>query len=117
MTKRDIFINEVNALIKKYGEDVFSEDAMTYFNVMSTESEEKKKFTENGKLVLQYMRDNEKDYDNLFQAKAMGEGMGISSRTVSGAMRKLKDNGYVESLGGKPATYAITELGRTVDFE
>ena len=76
----------------------------------------KPKFTENGKLVLQYMKDNKDNYNNLFKAKEIGEGLGISSRTASGAMRKLVTDGYIEKIGESPVVYSLTVAGIEVDL-
>ena len=70
---------------------------------------------ENGKLVLKYMQDNKENYNNLFKAKEIGEGLGISSRTASGAMRKLVTDGYIEKIGESPVVYSLTESGTEVD--
>ena len=71
---------------------------------------------ENGKLVLKYMQDTKDQYNNLFKAKEIGEGLSISSRTASGAMRKLVTDGYVEKIGSDPVVYSITEKGISVDL-
>jgi L-serine deaminase len=62
--------------------------------------------------VLKYMQEN---LDiQMFKAKDIAEGIGISSRTVSGAMRKLTTDGFVEKLGQDPVIYAITEEGKNI---
>ena len=63
------------------------------------------------------MQKNKDSYNNLFQSKTIGEAIGISSRTVSGAMRKLVTDGYVEKLGQNPVTYSLTNTGATVGFD
>ena len=49
-------------------------------------------------------------------AKDIGEGLFISSRAVSGAIRKLVTDGYVEKIGQDPVVYALTEKGKTVEI-
>lgn len=117
MSKKEMFVNEIEGLIAE-GKIELSEDASTYFEALKDGKgdKEKKQFTENGIMILQYMRDNKENYNNLFKAKDIGEGLGISSRTASGAMRKLVTDGYVEKLGDAPAVYALTESGETVDL-
>lgn len=123
MSKKEAFINEViaaiNGLEEKTPENYFSEDALIYFNAlkMSDDEKEKSTFTENGKLVLQYVKDHKNDYGNLFKAKDIGEGLGISSRTASGAMRKLVIDGFVEKMGSNPVVYSLTEKGEQVQIE
>lgn len=117
MTKKEKFISEVIAITGDAPEKVFSADALDFWNGLQiTGDSGKPKFTENGKLVLQYMKDNKDSYNNLFKAKEIGEGLGISSRTASGAMRKLVTDGYIEKMGDTPVIYALTEAGVAVDL-
>jgi len=119
MTKKEAFMTIVGKEIFEradiYAEnypDIY-EDARIYFeSLQSTKEEHKPKFTDNGKLILSYMKENVETYNNLFKAKDMGEGIGISSRSVSGSVRKLVTDGYVEKMGENPIVYALTELGR-----
>lgn len=120
MSKKEKFIHEVIAAIdgleEKTPERYFSEDALDFWNGLQVSGDkEKPKFTENGKLVLNYMKEHKDQYNNLFKAKDIGEGLGISSRTASGAMRKLVTDGYVEKVGTDPIVYAITATGIETD--
>ena len=54
---------------------------------------------------------------SFFKAKDIGEGLGISSRTASGAMRKLVTDGYVEKIGESPVVYALTSFGIEVNVD
>lgn len=117
MTKKEKFISEVFAITGDAPENVFSPDALDFWNgLQMTGDSSKPKFTENGKLVLQYMKDNKDSYNNLFKAKEIGEGLGISSRTASGAMRKLVTDGYIEKIGDTPVIYSLTDKGTEVDL-
>lgn len=122
MSKKEKFISEVKAAIDGLQEgqvpaNYFSEDALDFWNSLQIGGDGgKPKFTDNGKLVLVYMQQNKERYNNLFKAKEIGEGLGISSRTASGAMRKLVTDGYVEKMGQEPVVYAITELGLNTDL-
>ena len=115
MSKKETFIAEVKRAIEKTGnaiEDWFSSDALDFWNgLQMTEDKDKPAFTENGKLVLKYMQDNKDTYNNLFKAKDIGEGLSISSRTASGALRKLVSDGYVERMGESPVVYSLTKEG------
>jgi len=119
-TKKETFINEVKRAIEKTGnsvEDWFSEDGLDFWNgLLIAGDTTKPKFTENGKLILQYLKDNKDKYNNIFKAKEVGEGLGISSRTVSGGIRKLVTDGYVDKVGQDPVAYAITSKGVKVDL-
>ncbi len=116
MSKRDVFIKEIKEAINTGL--VLSEDAKNYFDALCiTKENDKPQFTENGKLVLNYMQNNEDTFKNLFNAKSIGEGLSITSRTASGALRKLVTDGYVEKVGTNPVIYAITALGREQHLE
>lgn len=117
MSKKDKFIEEINQMLGGEPQNFLSSDAFDFWNSLQVASgSDKPLFTENGKLVLQYMKDNEDSYNNFFKAKDIGEGLSISSRTVSGAMRKLINDGYVEKMGADPTVYAITSLGEEVNL-
>ena len=117
MSKKEKFINEILAITGDAPEKVFSADALDFWNGLQISGDtDKPKFTENGKLVLQYMKDNKDNYNNLFKAKEIGEGLGISSRTASGAMRKLVTDGYIEKIGDTPVIYSLTDIGIEVDL-
>ena len=117
MTRKENFINFVERHIPLETEnlDESSKDAIDYFyTVVKGTAEEKQKFTENGKLILTYIQNNYENNNNMFKAKDIGEGLGITSKTASGAMRKLVTDGYLEKIAENPVVYSITELGKTV---
>lgn len=74
---------------------------------------EKPAFTEKGTVILKYLQSNP---DAVLPAKKIAEELDLSSRTVSGAMKKLVTDGYVEKFEGDPKTYSITEKGKEVNF-
>jgi DNA-binding MarR family transcriptional regulator len=121
MTKKQKFINFVEGLIAKIDIDTLdadSKEAIEYFNILkSAEGEEKQKFTENGKLVLTYIQQNYETNNNMFKAKDIGEGLNITSRTASGAMRKLVTDGYLEKIASNPVIYSLTDLGKTISVD
>lgn len=43
--------------------------------------------------------------------------MEISSRKVSGSIRKLVSDGFVEKFGSNPVVYTLTEKGKNFDIE
>lgn len=71
--------------------------------------------TKNGAAVLEYLQ-GRKDEEAL-TAKTIGDEMGVSSRSVSGAMRKLVSDGYVEKIGTNPSVYRITEKGQNYSID
>lgn len=70
--------------------------------------EKKKPMTETGSSIIRFMQNKP---INTYTAKQIADGIGISSRSVSGAMRKLYDEGYVKKAGSNPIIYALDELG------
>ena len=114
MTKKDEFIKYVEDLVNgNYYE--MSENVRLYWEAFKGKVEEDKPlFTDNGKLILQYLQDNQST--PMWKAKDIAEGMFVSSRTVSGAMRKLVSDGYVEKVGQDPVIYSLTEKGKTVEI-
>ena len=43
----------------------------------------------------------------------IGEGLFIHARSVTGAMRKLIADGYVEKTGQNPVSYSLTDTARS----
>ena len=119
MSKKEKFIEMVEILIRYVENDDLKgyEEALEYFEMFKAIKEtEKLKFTENGKKIIQYMRDNKDKYNNMFKAKEIGEGLFISSRGAGGALRKLVTDGYAEKIGENPVVYALTDLGINVEI-
>lgn len=121
MSKKDNFIKIIQREIfdnptvyaENYPYEVWT-DALTYFEALKNGSNERPLFTENGKLILQFIQKNKDTFNNLFKAKDIGEGLGISSRTASGSMRKLVADEYLEKVGESPTIYSLTKKGEEV---
>lgn len=114
MTNKEIFISEIEELVSTSCHRL-SEGARAYFEQLKAIPEkEKAPFTENGAKVLIWMQENYESYNNILKAKEIGDGLFCSSRTVSGAMRKLITDGYVSKTEGTPTCYSLTELGMNV---
>lgn len=124
MTKKELFIDYLNKLIERDNEQTIKtyedgdrEAILTYleaFKVTDGGKPNKPAFTDNGKLVLTYMKDNP---TLLLKARDIAEAIAVSSRMVSGAMRKLVEDGYVEKIGQDPVIYKLTEKGIDVVFD
>lgn len=111
MTSRELFIQEIETFINK-SDITLSETAMLYFeSLKNIPSKEPKLITENGVKILKYAQENKDTYNNIFTARSMGDGIGIGSKVVSGAMRKLVTDGFFEKVGANPVSYSITEKG------
>lgn len=111
MSKKQEFIEYVEAVIRGQEEPLeMTENVRLYWEAFKGKEEaEKPLFTDNGKLILQHMKDNQNI--PMWKAKDVAEGLFISSRAVSGAMRKLVSDGYVEKVGQDPVVYTLTEKG------
>lgn len=122
MTKKQKFIEIIQKEIFDR-DDIYSEnypedweDLVAYWDVFKGKEEnEKPLFTDNGKLILKYMQEHISDMP-MAKARDIGEGLFISSRTVSGAIRKLVTDGYVEKIGTDPVVYSLTETGKIVEI-
>ena len=115
MTNKEIFIAEIEELLRR-DPYCLAPEAMQYFETLkATPEKEKPPFTENGAKILTWMQENYDRYNNILKAKEIGEGLFCSSRTVSGAIRKLITDGYVSKTAGTPICYSLTEVGKTVE--
>lgn len=116
MSKKQKFIEELeNNYFGKLNLDDIDPDVASYWLALKgTADEDKPLFTENGKNILTYLRNN---LDTpMWKARDIAEGLFISSRAVSGAIRKLVTDGFVEKVGQDPVVYAITEKGKTIEI-
>ena len=110
MTNKERFMAEFE-LVKEQ----FSEESIAYVESLKNIADDKPAFTENGAKVLMWMRDNETQYNNIFKAKEIAEGLFTNSRSVSGSMRKLISDGFVSKTGTNPSCYSLTEEGRNCE--
>lgn len=116
MTKQQEFLNFWDYLTTELAGPVeVPENVKIYIDALrNVDSIEKPAFTENGSKILQFLQSAP---TGMYKARDIAENMGITSKTVSGAMRKLVTDGYVEKVGKDPVVYMITEKGKTVEFE
>lgn len=120
MSKKDEFIKYVEDLMdytRKMDVPPMNENVETYWKALKGKVEEDKPiFTDNGKLIMKYLQELPEGTP-MMKAKEIAEGMFISSRAVSGAMRKLVSDGFVEKVGQDPVMYALTDAGREIKIE
>ena len=115
MSKKQEFINFVEKAIEAYPCEM-NDEARIYWEAFKGKEEvEKPMFTDNGKLILKYLQ--EATDVEMWKARDIAEGLFINSRTVSGSMRKLCSDGYVEKVGQDPVVYALTENGKNIVIE
>lgn len=118
MTGKEKFIAMVEGMLNATDINKLDQDAIKYFEAFKNVKETvKPQFTENGKKILAYMQDNKEQYNNIFKAKEIGEGLFISSRGASGALRKLVTDNYVEKIGENPTVYSLTQKGVEATFD
>ena len=121
MTKREAFIDMVEDLlhpldIKELSKDDRNKMAFEFFEEFKLNKiNSKMTLTENGAKVLNFMQENKNKYNNVFKAKEIAEGLFVSSHSVSGCMRKLIAENFVEKIGKDPVTYAITKEGLKIE--
>ena len=65
--------------------------------------------TDNGKKIIKHMQEAGK---RTYKSRDIAEDTYISSRAVSGALRKLVTDGFCEKLSKDPVIYSLTEKGK-----
>ena len=109
MLGKEKFIEVINEILKDcpdfFGQGEDAEAAVEYF--YSLRDGKSTTITENGQRILSYMQDNYNKYNNIFKAKDIGEGLGISSRSVTGSIRGLVNLGLVTKEGKNPVIYSL----------
>lgn len=118
MSKKEKFIDYVEQnLFSKVDYDELDSDVKTYWEALKmVQDTEKPKFTDNGKLILEYLQSLPDGEQHPLKSKDIAEAIFISSRSVGGAMRKLVSDGYVEKIGANPTLYMITDSGKNVNI-
>ena len=117
MSKKQEFIKYVNELITAAPAVQPNEDTKLYWTAFCglDENGEKPLFTDNGKLILKFLQEHQDT--PMWKARDIAEGLFISSRAVSGAMRKLVTDGFVEKVGQDPTIYSLTDSGKAITVE
>lgn len=119
MTGKEKFIQVIEQTLEDcpdfFGLDEEGMAATTYFRNF-VNIKENKLFTEKGIQILTYMQENNEKCGGQFKAKELGEGLFIAPRAISGSMRKLVNDGYVNKIGKDPVIYELTELGESATF-
>ena len=111
MTMQD-FLKEINN-----HRDILSESAIEFLDELLEKNSTENILTETGRKILVSMYANKETYLNVFSSKQLGELLFMSARSVSGSMRKLVTEQYVEKAGTNPVTYKLTENGEALAKE
>ena len=119
MSKKQEFINFIENVLNEVniGPDHMPENVKLYWDAFrgADENGEKPLFTDNGKLILKFLQEHTDT--PMWKARDIAEGLFISSRTVSGAIRKLVTDGFVEKVGENPTIYSLTDNGKTISID
>ena len=116
MSNKQEFIEFVEMVVENYGKEM-PEGAQKYFNAMKSAPEkEKPLFTDGGKQILMHLKNNF-SVGEAVSAKVIAEGLMVSSRSVSGSIRKLVTDGFVEKVSTDPVLYALTDKGNEVTID
>lgn len=110
------FLDFFDKMARGYIEPIPSE-VQKFYDFLKEQQDsyiEKPMFTEIGLEILEYLQTcNAKS----IKAKNIADGMNISSRKVSGAIRKLVTDKYVDKFGKNPVVYSLTDKGRNFDIK
>ena len=124
MTKKEAFIKIIQTEIFDRT-DIYAENYPDEYELAASFWEDFKDgkvknsgtMTENGKKLLSWMQENADTMTNLFTSKEAAEALFTSGRSISGSMRKLVNDGYVEKTGKDPVRYSLTEKGINYQFD
>lgn len=108
------FITKLMEHDEAFTKSIISDDIANYIKILEDDNAGKPEITDSGKIILKYMQDND---IKLGKAKDIANGLGISSRAVSGALRKLVSDGFAEKVSKEPVVYAITEKGKNYNID
>lgn len=115
MTKCESFIKFFDELIEETNATM-PEDVEEFYEILKSSAkdhQDKPAFTEMGLIILDYLKNCEQ---TSLKARDIAEGVTLPSRKVSGAMRKLVTDGYVEKFGQNPVIYTLTEKGKNFNL-
>lgn len=109
------FIEYFDWLVQNCKEPVnLPDEVQDVYNLLREQQNmEKPMFTESGLAILEYLQSCDA---TSWKAKNIADGMVISSRKISGAIRKLVTDGFVDKYGQNPVIYSLTEKGKNFDI-
>ena len=109
MTTKENFIAEIEKLLET---NTINDEAMDYFTKFKEGTVKNSSvITEKGATVLGFIQKQPADY--VFTSKMVAEALDLNSRSVSGTLKKLISDGYVEKVTTiSPITYQITIAGQ-----
>lgn len=118
MSKCKKFLDFFDYLVANCKEPVILPDEVKeYYDILRSQEDkyvDKPLLTEAGLQILEYLQGSD---SKSLKAKDIADGMGISSRKVSGSIRKLVTDEFVEKFGSNPVVYTLTNKGKNFDIE
>lgn len=109
--RKQLFIDTVEKL---FNENEIPQEALDFFaDYKKGSASNKKEITEKGITIIKALR----EVNDWITASSLGEKIDVSGRSVSGTMRKLVLDGYVNKMDGSPASYKISDKGMNFDLE
>lgn len=116
MNKYKQFLDYFDWLVENCKQSVVMPNEVqdVYNMLQEQQAMEKPMFTESGLSILEYLQTC--DAKSL-KARDIADGMVISSRQVSGAIRKLVTDGFVDKMGSSPVIYSLTTKGKDFDIK
>ena len=116
MNKYKQFLDYFDWLVENCKQPVVMPDEVqdVYNMLQEQQAMEKPMFTESGLSILEYLQTC--DAKSL-KARDIADGMVISSRKVSGAIRKLVSDGFVDKMGSSPVIYSLTTKGKNFNIK
>lgn len=108
------FIEFLKALMAAAPEVEMTENVKVYIDTLMNSKSDKPEITDNGKIILDYMQRTDV---TLLKARDIADGLVISSRAVSGSLRKLVTDGFCEKVGTDPVVYTLTEKGKNYKID
>jgi predicted transcriptional regulator len=94
-----------------------SDAAAAFLDELIEKNKNNPTITDNGKKIIKTMQDNSTAYMGVFTSKQIGEILFMPARSVSGAMRKLLSEQYVEKKSVNPVAYSLTDKGKALQFD
>lgn len=114
---KQVFISMVEKLIENNNsvdlEQNYAE-GLAYFNNFKT-AEIKPLLTENGKKIVAYLQKETEKGRGILTSSQIAEGLFVSGRVVSGAMRKLITDEIIIKTDSTPAVYELSDKGKEID--
>lgn len=103
------FLDELMSIDETKTNELMTDNIQAYIKVLREgDVSTKPEITDKGKVILAYL----KDITVPMKSVDIANGMGVASRSVSGSMKKLVENGFVEKIGDRSASYIITQKGK-----